>query len=130
MVEGLTLTIRHVAKNLPYSISAHNSPITTSYTTLPYCRVSLVTQWVKNPPEMQATLVQFLDREGLLEKGEATHSSILGLPWWVSWYRILLQSGRPGFHLWVGKIPWRREWLPTAVFWPGEFHALLQEAGK
>ena len=85
MVEGLTLTIRRVAKNMPYSISAHNSPITTSYTTLPYCRVSLVTQWVKNPPEMQATLVQFLDREGLLEKGEATHSSILGLPLWLSW---------------------------------------------
>ena len=25
---------------------------------------------------------------------------------------------------WVGKIPWRREWLPTPVFWPGEFHEL------
>ena len=23
---------------------------------------------------------------------------------------------------WVGKIPWRREWLSTLVFWPGEFH--------
>ena len=23
---------------------------------------------------------------------------------------------------WVGKIPWRREWLPTPVFLPGEFH--------
>ena len=22
----------------------------------------------------------------------------------------------------VGKIPWRREWLPTPVFWSGEFH--------
>ena len=21
---------------------------------------------------------------------------------------------------WVGKIPWRREWLPAAVFLPGE----------
>ena len=26
------------------------------------------------------------------------------------------------FHPWVGKIPWRREWLPTPVFLPGEFH--------
>ena len=25
------------------------------------------------------------------------------------------------FDPWVGKIPWRREWLPTAVFLPGEF---------
>ena len=23
---------------------------------------------------------------------------------------------------WVGKIPWKREWLPTLVFSPGEFH--------
>ena len=26
------------------------------------------------------------------------------------------------FDLWVGKISWRREWLPTPVFLPGEFH--------
>ena len=26
------------------------------------------------------------------------------------------------FDPWVGKIPWRREGLPTPVFWPGEFH--------
>ena len=37
---------------------------------------------------------------------------------WLSWLRICLQSGRPGFDLWVGKIPWRRERLPTPVFWP------------
>ena len=29
---------------------------------------------------------------------------------------------RQGFSPWVGKIPWRREWLPTPVFMPGEFH--------
>ena len=31
----------------------------------------------------------------------------------------------PPFNLlnsWVGKIPLRREKLPTSVFWPGEFH--------
>ena len=27
-----------------------------------------------------------------------------------------------GFDPWVGKIPWRREWLPTPVFLPQEFH--------
>ena len=26
------------------------------------------------------------------------------------------------FNPWVGKIPWRREWHPTVVFLPGEFH--------
>ena len=26
---------------------------------------------------------------------------------------------------WVGKIPWRREWLPTPVFLPEESHGLM-----
>ena len=30
---------------------------------------------------------------------------------------------------WVGKIPWRREWLPIPVFWPGEFHGLYSPWG-
>ena len=42
-------------------------------------------QLVKNPPAMQETLVQFLGREDPLEKGEVTHSSILGLPLWLRW---------------------------------------------
>ena len=29
----------------------------------------------------EETLVRFLDREDLLEKGQATHSSLLGLAW-------------------------------------------------
>ena len=31
---------------------------------------------------------------------------------------------------WVGKIPWRRESLPTPVFWPGEFHGLYSPWGR
>ena len=23
---------------------------------------------------------------------------------------------------WIGKIPWKRDRLPTPAFWPGEFH--------
>ena len=38
--------------------------------------------------------------------------------------KFCLQCGRPGFSPWVGKIPWRRERLPTPVFWPGEFHGV------
>ena len=34
------------------------------------------------------------------------------------------ESRRPGLHPWVEKIPWRRERLPTPVFWPGEVHGL------
>ena len=38
----------------------------------------------KNPPAMQETPVGFLGWEDPLEKGQATHSSILGLPLWLS----------------------------------------------
>ena len=30
---------------------------------------------------------------------------------------------------WVGKIPWRRERLPTPVLWPGEFQGLYSPCG-
>ena len=66
---------------------------------------------------MEETPVGFLGQEIPLEKGQATHSSILGLPQWV---RICLQCGRPGFNSWVGKIPCRRAWHPTPLFLPGE----------
>ena len=52
---------------------------------------SLVIQLVKNLPAMQATQVKVLGQEDPL--------------WFTSWVR---------------KIPWRREWQPTAVFLPGE----------
>ena len=50
-----------------------------------YKWASLVAQLVKYLPAMQKTLVQFLGQEDPLGKGWATHSSILGLPWWLSW---------------------------------------------
>ena len=40
-------------------------------------KASLIVQLVKNPPAMQETLIQFLGWEDPLEKGKATHSSIL-----------------------------------------------------
>ena len=33
-----------------------------------------------------------------------------------------MQCGRPGFDPWVGKILWRRVWLPTPVFLPRKSH--------
>ena len=33
---------------------------------------------------------------------------------------------RDRFNSWVGKIPWRRKWLPTPIFWPGEFHGVTK----
>ena len=39
------------------------------------------------------------------------------------------QCRRPGFNSWVRTIPWRRAWLPTPVFLPGEFHEQRSLAG-
>ena len=33
------------------------------------------------------------------------------------------------FNPWAGKIPWRKEWLPTPLFLPGEFHGQRNLAG-
>ena len=44
---------------------------------------SLVAQMVKNLPAMQETWVQFLGWEDPLEKGRATHCSILA--WRIPW---------------------------------------------
>ena len=43
----------------------------------------MVTQKVNNLPAMQETQVRSLGREDLLEKGMATHSSILA--WRIPW---------------------------------------------
>ena len=38
-------------------------------------------------------------------------------------------NARPGFDPWVRKIPWRRKWQPTPVFFPGKSHGLRSLAG-
>ena len=45
----------------------------------------MIAQLVKNPPAMQETCVRSLGWEDPLEKGKATHSSILArrIPWTV-----------------------------------------------
>ena len=55
------------------------------FRTFIYIRASLMAQLVISLPAMQETLVQFLGQEDPLEKGKATHSSILTwrIPWTV-----------------------------------------------
>ena len=52
--------------------------------------------------------------------GYLLNNPFIQLLWWLRWERICLQSRRPGFDPWVGKIPWRRASQPTPVFLPGE----------
>jgi len=42
---------------------------------------------------------------------------------------ICMQCGRPGFNPWVRKIPWRRKWQLTQVFFSGESHGQRSLAG-
>ena len=90
---------------------------------------SLIAQQIKNPPALQETPVRFL------EKGRPAREWI-NYPFQYSWastvsqmVKICLQSRRPRFDPWVGKICWRRKWPPTPVFWPGEFHGERSLAG-
>ena len=60
----------------------------------------------------------------------------IGYPLQYSWTSLVahLVKNPPamqetGFNPWVGKIPWRRERLPTSIFWPGEFHGLYRPLG-
>ena len=55
----------------------------------------------------------------LARKGQAVQESELPLP-------SLFYCGRPGFDPGGGKIPWRRERLPTPVFWLGEVHGVAK----
>ena len=58
-------------------------PLVTPRKRLSMHATSLVAQLVKNPPTMRATWVRSLGWEYPLEKGTATHSSILA--WRILW---------------------------------------------
>jgi len=48
----------------------------------------------------------------------------LGFPGGSAGKESAWSTGRPVFYPWVGKIHWRRERIPSPVFWPGEFQGL------
>ena len=75
-------------------------------------RASLVAQIVKNPPPMQETPVRFLGLEDLLEKGEATHSSILGLPCGSAGKESAYNAGDLGLIPELGRSPGERKGYP------------------
>ena len=54
---------------------------------------------------MQETPVRFLGHEDLLQKGKATHSSILGLPWWLSCKEFTCNAGDLSLIPGLGRSP-------------------------
>ena len=56
----------------------------------------------------------------------------IGYPLQYSWASLvaqLVKNPSAMWETWVGKILWRRERLPTPVFWPGEFYGLYSPSG-
>ena len=81
-------------------------------------RVSLVAQLVRNLLAMQEILIPGSGR---------TPGEGIGYPFQYSWTSLVAQMIKNPSAMqetWIPslKIPWRREQLPTPVFWPGEVH--------
>ena len=72
------------------------------------------TQLVKNPPAMQETQVRSLGGEGPLEKGMATHSSILTweIPWKEEpdWLESMAKPPAEKSLYFVLELPWWLRW--------------------
>ena len=95
---------------------------------MPLGNLSLVAQLVKNPPALRETWVLSLGWEDPLEKGTATHSSILAwrIPWTVGSQRV----GRDFFILqWKLKESGEAPWAGEEDIKEGGLAALLQELG-
>ena len=81
---------------------------------VPIARYSFGGSMVKFSPVTQEAWVQFL----------ANTVSYF----WASQVALVVKNTPAGgrercrFDSWPRKIPWRRKWLPTPVFWPGGFH--------
>ena len=70
------------------------------------------------------------DPSSIRESGRLAGEGI-GYPLQYSWASLVVQliKNPPAMqetwvNPWVEEVPWRRERLPTPVFWPGEFHGL------
>ena len=90
----------------------------------------LTAQLVKNPSAIQET------PSSILGLGRSSGEGI-GYPFQYSWASLVAQlvKNPPAMwetwvRSWVGKMPWRRERLPTPLFWPGEFEGLYSLWGR
>ena len=99
-------------------------------------------QMIKNSPAIQEMWVQYPGQEDPLEKGMATHSSILA--WRILWTEesgglqasLVVQrvNNLPAMQeTWVQSLgwenPWRRKWQLTPVFLAGKSHGQRSWAG-
>ena len=89
-----------------------------------------LSDWVHLHQQKQQDLFKMIALGAEIQRGEMgwmllifiVHVVILGFCGGSDSKKYAYNRGRPGFHPWFQKIPWRKAWQPTAVFMPGEFH--------
>ena len=79
---------------------------------------------------MQENPVGFLGREDPLEKREATHSSILGLPGGLAGKESACNAGDLGFIPGLGRSPGEGQGYPLQYSGLREFHELYSPWGR
>jgi hypothetical protein len=86
------------------------------------------TLMAESEEELKSLLMKVKRRVKKLLKSQHSWGCRVGRDWAteLNWTE---QCRRPGFDLWVRKILWKREWLPTPVFLPGEFRGQRSLAG-
>ena len=75
-----------------------------------------------DPVNLPLPSVALAEAQGCLLSALLSLGSSWGFPGCSDGKESACNTGSPGSIPRLGKIPWRREWLPTLVFCPGEFH--------
>ena len=81
--------------------------------------------WPRNWTHVSHTAGRFFTIWATRKALSIPYTIFIWLPNWLSGKEYACQCRRHKRHLfcpWVGKIPWRREWLPTLVLLSEEFH--------
>ena len=86
----------------------------------------------RSPGEAKGYPVQYSGLEnsmdhtvhGVTKSGRNFSVLCLGFPSGSVGKESACKAGDLGLILGLGRFPWRREWLHSPVFWPGEFHGL------
>ena len=112
MIEGIFLIFINWSYNIAYASFSLTETVVFSHISKcyfeirlpsPFTRTSLVAKTVKNLPAMQETRTWFLGQEDPLDKGIATHSSILA--------RNICQTEEPGELLSMGSQRVGYDWV-------------------
>ena len=78
---------------------------------------------------MQETLIQFLVRKIPWRQNRLPTPVFLGFPGGSAGKESACNVGDLGLIPGLGRSLWEGNWLPTPVFWPGEFHELYSPQG-